>query len=100
MFVSRFVIQHGAVPLNPFMIFDYFLLDSVERDAVRDGNNTLVRRCDELWVFGQISDGVLVEINLATSLNKPVRFFDFTKDQVITEVLRSDLQLEAEAAVK
>ncbi len=25
MFISVFVLQHGAVPLNPFMVFDYFL---------------------------------------------------------------------------
>ncbi len=29
--ISKFVIEHDKVPLNPFMIFDYFLSDTVTR---------------------------------------------------------------------
>ena len=29
MHISKYVIEQHKVPLNPFMIFDYFLLDSV-----------------------------------------------------------------------
>ncbi len=37
MFISVFVLENGGVPLNPFMIFDYFLLDAVDRDLIREG---------------------------------------------------------------
>lgn len=47
------------------MVFDYFLLDAIERDLVREGNNNLVKRCDEIWVFGAVSNGVLAEIQIA-----------------------------------
>lgn len=48
MFISKFVLEKGGVPLNPFMIFDYFLLDSLDRNVVRESNNNLVKKCEEL----------------------------------------------------
>jgi len=74
--VSAFVLQQGAVPLNPFMVFDYFLQENVARDLVRSGNNNLIRIADELWVFGdKLADGVFLEILLARALDKKVRYF-------------------------
>ena len=43
MFIQVFVLENGGVPLNPFMVFDYFMLDAVDRDTVREGNNNLVK---------------------------------------------------------
>ncbi len=57
MFISQFVLNQGKVPLNPFMLFDYFLLDTVDRDRIRDANNSLINRADELWVSGPVSKG-------------------------------------------
>jgi hypothetical protein len=74
--ICAYVLRRGAVPVDPFMSLGYFLYDMVEKDLVRRANNNLIMRCDELWVFGEPSDGVLAEIALATSLEKPVRRFD------------------------
>ncbi len=64
--VCQFVFDNGAVPVNPFRVFEYFLGDRVDRNLVRQGNNNLIRIVDELWVFGDvIADGVLAEICLA-----------------------------------
>lgn len=93
-FVTKFALDQGIVPINPFTSFDYFLLDAVERDVVRRANNTLVARADELWVFGDIADGVRAEVVQAKAQNKPVRFFAFTKDKDIYEVSISDLVYE------
>ena len=65
MHISQFVLGQEKVPLNPFMLFDYFLVDSIDRDVVRRANNSLVLRADEIWVFGDISNGVLSEILIA-----------------------------------
>lgn len=73
--ICEHVFKQGYLPINPFRIFDYFLSDRVDRDLVRRGNNQLIRICDELWVFGNISDGVLFEIASAIQLNKPIKFF-------------------------
>ena len=47
------------------MMFSYFLLDTVDRKLLIAANNNLIKRSDELWVFGEKSDGVREEIKLA-----------------------------------
>ncbi len=98
MFISVFVLEHGGVPLNPFMVFDYFLLDAVDRDLVREGNNNLVKRCDEIWVFGAVSNGVLAEIQIANKQGKPVRYFAIAKPHAIIETTKDKAEMEAEVA--
>ena len=94
LFVTKFVLEQGVVPINPFTSFDYFLLDAVERDTVRRANNTLVARADELWVFGDITDGVRAEIVQAWQQQKTVRFFAFRDDKHIYEVAINDVVYE------
>ena len=93
-FVTKFALEQGVVSINPFASFDYFLLDAVERDTVRRANNTLVARADELWVFGDIADGVRAEIMQAWQQYKTVRFFAFRDDKHIYEVTIDDLSYE------
>ena len=94
MYISKFVLEQGCVPINPFMTFDYFLLDTVDRDLVREANNNLVKRSDELWVFGPISDGVLVEIKIAQQQEKAIRFFSVNASSVIIECDTTEVMLE------
>lgn len=96
MFISKFVLEHGGVPLNPFMIFDYFLLDTVDRDLVREGNNNIVKRADEIWVFGPVSNGVLTEIQIAQEKNKTIRFFKIAKPHAIVEITKDEVEMEDE----
>ena len=98
MFVSTYVFRQDMVPVNPFMIFDYFLLDAVDRDAVRRANNSLLARCNALWVFGPVSDGVLAEIRQAAALGLPVRYFDVADDQSITPIEKDAVQMEPDVA--
>jgi len=96
MHISRYVLEKGKVPLNPFMLFDYFLLDSVERDLVRDANNSVVLRSDEIWIFGPISNGVLAEILLAQKANKPISYFKIEKPHKITLIQEDAIEMEDE----
>jgi hypothetical protein len=96
MHISRYVLEQGKVPLNPFMLFDYFLLDSIDRDLVRSANNSVVLRADEIWVFGHVSNGVLAEILLAKKANKPVSFFRLEKPQRIIPIQEDDVEMEEE----
>lgn len=96
MAISKFVLERGGVPLNPFMLFDYFLLDTLPRDDVRDANNSIVRRVDEVWIFGPISNGVLAEIRLAKSKEKPLRFYEIQNSRAIVPLQK--LLLEEEVA--
>ena len=77
--IQKFVIDSGLVPVSPFMLFDYYLLHTVSKDAVRDAMNNLLARCDECWVFGRLSLGVKVQIGVAKRLSKPIRYFDISE---------------------
>ena len=77
--ICQFVLQQNYVPINPFMNFEYFLLDVVPRDVVRRGNNSYVQIADQVWTFGVIADGVLEEVRLAKKMGKSVRHFSLGK---------------------
>lgn len=79
--VSKFVLEQGAVPLNPFMNFDYFFGDSIPRRVVYDANDQLIRIADSLWAIGPVADGVASEIMYAESVGKEVRYFKIEKDK-------------------
>ena len=96
MHISKYVLENGGVPLNPFMIHEYFLLDTVDRNTIRKSNDTLVERSDELWIFGEISDGVMAEIQLGKKLNKTIRYFQVIKSKDIKEISESEVVLEVE----
>jgi hypothetical protein len=76
------------------MLFEYFMLDSVERDKIREANDELVKKADELWVFGQISDGVLLEIKLAKEANKPIKYFKVINSKDIKEISEDEIEFE------
>lgn len=93
--VSTFVLREGAVPLHPFMLFDYFFIDALPRDVVRRANNNVVRISDEVWVFGPIADGVASEVRYAKEQGKPVRYFSLEKlpDEMI-EISEEEVEFE------
>jgi hypothetical protein len=76
MHVSKVVLDEGYVPINPFMLFDYYLLHTVPKQLVREAINNLLARCDEVWVYGTMSLGVKVQVGIAKRLKKPLRFYD------------------------
>src|SRR5690606_3752090 len=87
--------EQGVVPVNPFNTFGYYLYELVERDLVRNGNNNLMKRCDELWVYGQISDGVLAEMHMFEKLGKPIRYFDISQlPKVVKEISKGEVVYE------
>jgi hypothetical protein len=84
--ICAFVLDRGAVPVNPWMMGGYFLYGLVDKDLVRVANNNLLLRSDELWVFGPPSDGVDVEVAWAEANVVPVRWFDLDHyGEAITE---------------
>jgi len=96
--ICEFVFNQGAVPINPFRLYDYFLGDRVDRDFIRQANNNLIRKCDALWVFGEtIADGVLFEILYAKKLQMPVKYYTVdSRVELIKEVSVSELKFEEE----
>ena len=74
-YITKFILEKDSTPVSAFMMFSYFLMDSIERQRLIDANNNLIKISNELWVFGKISPGVTEEIKLAQSLNMPVKYF-------------------------
>jgi len=98
--ICEFVFKKDRLPVNPFMSFDYFLNDRVDRDLIRRANNQLMKMCDELWVFGDIANGVMFEMVMAKNLNKPIRYFTIaTKSNEIKEITVDDLVFENELSL-
>lgn len=83
MHISQFCLDQKTVPLNPFMLFRYYLGDTVPRDTVYRANNNIVRICDEVWTFGEVSDGVLAEVKLKKDAGQPVRYYKIARTNPI-----------------
>lgn len=96
MHISKFVLDQGQVPINPFMLFDYYLLHTVDKKIVREAFNNLLARCDEVWVFGQMSLGVKVQVGIAKRMKKPLRFYDIA--DLPERIVRISEQLAQEEA--
>lgn len=97
MLICKYVFENDCVPVNPFNVFGYYLYELVDRDLVRNGNNNLLKRCDELWVFGEISNGVLAEVQMFKELNKPIKYFDISKlPKEIIEISKENALMEDE----
>ena len=94
--ISKFVLEQGWVPLNPFMLFDYFFLDTIDRDIVREANNNVVFKSDEIWIFGPVSNWVLAEIQIAKQQNKPVKYFQIQKSKNIIAIEKTEVEMEDE----
>jgi hypothetical protein len=94
MAISQYVLKQGKVPLNPFMLFDYFLLDTIDRNLIRDANHSIINKADELWVFGPVSNGVLKEILIAKNAEKPLRYFKILKPHAIIESSEDAMEYE------
>jgi len=94
MHISKFILEQNYVPLNPFMIFEYFMFDAIDRNTIRNANNNLIKKVDELWVFGPVSNGVLEEIRLAKKLNKPIRYFKIIKSEEIVGIQKDEVEFE------
>lgn len=90
----KYVLEKGCTPISQYGIVDYFLLDTVDRDLVRQANNNLIRVADEMWVFGPISDGVLAEIIMVKKMRKPIKYFQIVDSQKIKPTSEKDVELE------
>src|SRR5438046_9093710 len=56
--IQKFVLDSGLVPISPFMLFDYYLMHTVDKDVVREAMKHLHSRSDAVWVAGRASVGV------------------------------------------
>ena len=75
---SLFAVMQGKVPFCPHIYFTQFLDDDIEVERKIGLNLALnmLRRCREIWVFGDtVSEGMRNEIRIAKKRHIPVRYF-------------------------
>ncbi len=72
----RFVMRKGHAFFAPHLLYPTILDDSImdERKLGMNMGLLMLRKCDELWVFGsRISSGMQAEIEEASQLGIPVK---------------------------
>lgn len=83
----RFAVDQGQIPVAPHLLFPQFMDDGcpAERELAIFMGLVLLGKCKELWVFGDISDGMYQEIELAKRRRQPIRYFDSNCEEVVAE---------------
>ena len=70
----RLVMEQGGIPFAPHLLFTQFLDEenaAERRQGLRMGMEML-KLCDELWAFGEPTEGMRMEIAQAERLGIPV----------------------------
>ena len=71
---SRAAVESGAVPMTPHLFYASFLDDTKKADRIvgMAMGIEMLKRCDELWVFGKPTEGMAAEITEAERLQIPI----------------------------
>lgn len=83
--LCKYVLDQKHVPVNYFTVFANFVHEIADLETMIDSINSLIVRCDELWAFGEISEGMWYEIKMCLELGIPVKFFSISKlpDEIV-----------------
>lgn len=73
---SRCVIEKGGIPLNPILNLLGVITED-DRDTAMKIDLCLLKRADELWVFGDPTPGMQREIAEAKRLGLETKYFDY-----------------------
>ena len=71
----KFVVHQKRVPIAPHLLFPQFVSEDAERGLAMKMDYLLLLRCDEVWAFGEITEGMAAEIEMAEDEGKRVRYF-------------------------
>jgi len=90
-FIFEFCCEKGVIPVNPFLCFPYYVNHKNTRNESEalDDCTELMLRCDELWIFGELTEGVKYELEKWKEAHggfAKVYFFSF-KDVIPYELL-------------
>lgn len=71
----RFAVDHCFIPIAPHLLLPQFMKEPEERKLAMVMDLVLLRKCEELWVFGEASEGMKQEIAYASKLKMKIRYF-------------------------
>ena len=73
---ARFAAEHGRAPLAVTLMLPQFVDEATERELALRIGETILSRCDEVWVFGdRISEGMRSEIRSAQQKGIRIQYF-------------------------
>lgn len=72
---ARFIQDLGFVPVYSTIMTDFFGMKQDPRKA-KDSRSSLIRKCEHVWVFGEINATMWDQINYAKSINKQIKYYD------------------------
>lgn len=73
--ICKYILDQGFVPVNYFTAFGHFVHELADQQKMIDSINSLIVRCDELWVFGDISEGMWHEVKMCKELGIPIHYY-------------------------
>ena len=81
----QYAIRRGKMPLASHLLYPQILDDENprERELGLAFGLALLRICDEVWVFGDLSPGMKGEVEEAEHLQKPIRYFTTNMEEIV-----------------
>ena len=81
----KFAISKDYIPLAPHLHYPQFLddKDMDERELGLHFALILLGKCEELWVFGEVSQGMADEIEKAERRKMPIKYFNTKCEEVL-----------------
>ncbi|MEG1562132.1 MAG: DUF4406 domain-containing protein [Bacteroides sp.] len=73
---TRAALDAGAIPITPHLFYSTVLNDDnpEQRERGMAAGTALLLRCDEVWAFGEPSEGMKAEIAAAEQAKIPVKY--------------------------
>lgn len=80
----RFAVERNRIPFAPHLLFPQFLDESYpeQRTLGIQMGLAFLEKCREVWVFGNITTGMRMEIERAGKRRIPVRYFNENCEEV------------------
>ena len=71
----RMAVNRKCIPIAPHLLFPQFMYEETERELAMFMDLVILTKCAELWVCGEISEGMQAEIDYARKRSMKIRFF-------------------------
>ncbi len=83
----RYASREGVIPFAPHLHNPQFLDDNIpeERQTGMQLGLHVLKRCEELWCFGnKLTEGMEAEIRAALQWKIPIKYFDDKCEEIMT----------------
>ena len=79
---GRFVVSQGASPINPILNLTDVISEETERELALSIDLALLDRADEIWMFGPLTEGMVIELNEAAEQEILIRMFSENMEEL------------------